>query len=1027
VSTATLLGIVQDSSKASLPAATVKLINIQTGAENDSVTNRDGGFLLNGVLPGAYTLRIERTGFATTQVSGITLNVGDSKTLLIRMKVGSVTESVEVDATGLTLNTTDASVSTVVDRKFVGSVPLNGRSFQDLISMTPGIVTQNPQAASQLGNTQGEFSVNGQQPLANSFLVDGVSANVDSGLVTGASRLVGTGSAAGSTALGTTQSLVPLDALEEFRVLSSTYSAEYGRTPGGQFSFLTRSGTNTMHGSLFLYFRNSEFDSNDWFTGAQYFVPALYSQNDFGGTLGGPVVLPKLYDGHDKTFFFLSYEGLYLSQPTPQIFQYVPASEVVNAAPAALAPVFQTFPASYPEILDAAGNPTGLAELIFYGYALPSQVNATSIRIDHIFSPGMSGFLRYGDTPSYSQTRQLFSLTANRVHTQTFTLGVANQISATMSNEFRAGYAENSSQVDTRSQPFFPSGLPINLNTAIGIPASDSPVSSEAYIHIVGVGDTESRTDEGAGALHQWNLRDTFSIQTGNHLLKFGIDQRHIASTLNPPALSVEADFFDRASMVNNLTSDVVITRAQDASPTLEEFSAFSEDEWKVSKSLNLSLGLRWEVNPPPKGANGKDAYTVLGDVNSPSTLNLAPRGTPLWHTSWYNFAPRLGAAWIADSKPDRELVLRAGGGVFFDTGTQPSLGAFNGIGFDSSVSSQNTPLPVTQSQLDFSTAVVPPYTNTTVFAFPSHLQLPYSFQWNVGLEKALDRNQSLTVSYVGANGHRLLQEQRRNVSQSNPTFGDVYYFPGGITSSYQALQMKFQRAMSRGLQALVSYTWAHALDYGSTDPAFPLVRGDSDLDVRQNLEAAASWNLPPPPGNRLVKSLFGNWSLDGRLIARTAFPVNLSGNMFFDAVTGTTYYNGVNLVPNRPLYLHGIGYPGGRMFNGGPNEANPAFMLPDGMEPGDAPRNFLRGFDATQVNLAARRQFHLHDRLSFYFGAEIFNLLNHPNFGYVDPYLTDALFGQSTKMLYQSFGATGSLYQQGGPRSMQFELKLVF
>ena len=327
VSTATLLGIVQDSTKASLPAATVKLINIQTGAENDSVTNRDGGFLLYGVLPGAYTLRIERTGFAMTQVNGITLNVGDSKTLLIRMKVGSVTESVEVDASGLTLNTTDASVSTVVDRKFVGSVPLNGRSFQDLISMTPGIVTQNPQAASQLGNTQGEFSVNGQQPLANSFLVDGVSANVDTGVVSGATRLVGTGSAAGSTALGTTQSLVPLDALEEFRVLSSTYSAEYGRTPGGQFSFLTRSGSNTMHGSLFLYFRNSEFDANDWFTQAQFFRLALYSQNDFGGTFGGPIVIPGVYRGNDKTFFFLSYEGLYLSSRRPRLFNMSPPSQ----------------------------------------------------------------------------------------------------------------------------------------------------------------------------------------------------------------------------------------------------------------------------------------------------------------------------------------------------------------------------------------------------------------------------------------------------------------------------------------------------------------------------------------------------------------------------------------------------------------------------------------------------------------------------------------------------------------------------
>ena len=538
VSTATLLGIVQDSTKASLPAATVKLINIQTGAENDSVTNRDGGFLLNGVLPGAYTLRIARDGFATTQVSGITLNVGDSKALLIRMKVGSVTESVEVDASGLTLNTTDASVNTVVDRKFVGSVPLNGRSFQDLISMTPGIVTQNPQAASQLGNTQGEFSVNGQQPLTNSFLVDGVSANVDTGVVSGATRLVGTGSAAGSTALGTTQSLVPLDALEEFRVLSSTYSAEYGRTPGGQFSFLTRSGTNTIHGSLFLYFRNSEFDSNDWFTQAQFFRPALYSQNDFGGTLGGPVVLPGIYNGHDRTFFFLSYEGLYLSQPTPQTFQYVPASEVEDMAPLALDPVLLSFPVDEPEIVDAAGNPTGLAYSLVQGYALPSHVNATSIRLDHNFSPKLSGFVRYGDTPSYSQTRQLYSLTANRVDTQTFTLGATGQISTTSSNEFRLGYSRNSSNVGTRTQSFFDDYPPLNLNTAIGIPASYSPVSSEAYIHIVGVGDTASSTDQASGSLHQWNLRDTFSIQTGNHLLKFGIDQRHIAlNTQSPRAI----------------------------------------------------------------------------------------------------------------------------------------------------------------------------------------------------------------------------------------------------------------------------------------------------------------------------------------------------------------------------------------------------------------------------------------------------------------------------------------------------------
>ena len=267
VSTATVSGVVQDSSKASIPGANVKLINTQTGAENDATTSHDGGFVLPGVIPGAYTLQIEREGFTTTQFRGIILEVGDTKNLLIRLKVGPVAESVTVDARGLTLNSTDGAVSTVVDRKLAEAVPLNGRTFQDLISMTPGIVTQNPQAAGRRSETQGDFSVNGQRPESNSFFVDGISADSNGGVISGRSRTFSTGSAAGATALGTTQSLVSVEALQEFRVLTSSYSAEYGRTPGGQFTFLTRSGTNVPHGSLFYNFRSNTFDFSMRLTG----------------------------------------------------------------------------------------------------------------------------------------------------------------------------------------------------------------------------------------------------------------------------------------------------------------------------------------------------------------------------------------------------------------------------------------------------------------------------------------------------------------------------------------------------------------------------------------------------------------------------------------------------------------------------------------------------------------------------------------------------------------------------------------
>ncbi len=1025
VSTANLTGIVQDSSSAHIRDATVKLINVQTGTENDSKTNGDGRFMLPGVIPGPYTLRIERAGFATTQLNELVLNVGDSKNLLIRMKIGSVSESVNVDASGLTINTTDATVSTVVDRKFVSNIPLNGRSFQDLISMTPGIVTPSPQGTGTGSATQGDFSVNGQQLDSNSFYVDGVSANINSGLFTGSARFTIAGSSGGSTALGTTQSLVSVDALQEFRVLSSTYSAEYGRTPGGQFTFLTRSGTNAIHGSLFTYWRGSVFDATDWFTAGLFPNdvprPQYFSQNDFGGTFEAPVVIPGVYDGRSKMFLFVSSEALLLTQPTPPSFYYVPSLAILEETPAPLRSILNYFsaPGSTGEFNDASGKPSGLSSVNFENPSLPALVDSTSIRIDHTLSPKLALFLRYGDTPSHSQTEQLSSLTNNIVRTRTATLGISSQVSANRSNDFRLGFAKNYSSTYTQIAPIF--------NGDFGIPTNSGTARADAYIHIAGVGDSEINTDDTSSSLREWNLRDSFSLEASKHLFKFGIDQRHIASTVTPAALSIEADYFSRQAMADNLASDIVITRRTPANPVLNEFSAFVEGQWRVSKNLTLSTGLRWEVSPPPTGKHGMNAYTATGDILLPESLKLSPRGTPLWRKSWFNLAPRFGAAWMIDDESGREVVVRAGAGIFFDTGNRPALNAFSGMGFAATSYLRDASVPVAPTHLDFPVTPTPPSTNALIFLFPTHLQLPYSAQWNLGVDKAFGKNQLLTISYIGAHGARLLQEQRRNVTQLNPNFGDVSYFPNGLTSNYQALQTKFQRSVSHGVQALVSYTWAHALDYGSTDPLYPLTYGNSDLDIRHNLEAAISWDLPKPRKNQVLKYLLGSWGLDGRLIARTAYPVTLLGNLHSDPLTGDRYFNSVDLLLNRPLYQSKPGYPGGRIINGGPNAVNPAFRIPDGSEQGDAPRNFVRGFNAVQANLALRREMPIYNRLSLQLQAESFNIFNHPNFGYIDPSLSDALFGQATKMLNQSFGPAGSLYQQGGPRSIQFSIKVTF
>jgi hypothetical protein len=727
-----------------------------------------------------------------------------------------------------------------------------------------------------------------------------------------------------------------------------------------------------------------------------------------------------------------------MDQPTPQLFAYTPEicdgspsdylicspSEPNGASypvPSSMVNVLREFPQPLgEEILSATGQPTGLSNTVVSPRTLPSHVNSSSVRLDHNFSPRASIFLRFGNTPSVGRSNQLETETEDQASTHTLTVGAANQLSATRDNEFRLGYG-SSDGVSNTFDLFEPGGS--FLNAALGIPNLSGTVSANAYVHAVGVGDSDSQTNQDANSLRQWNFRDSFSFEQKNHHIKLGADERHLSIGIDPPSFSVLADFFDRNSIVKGEPTDTVITKASPANAVLNQFSAFAEDSWQATKALNLSLGLRWDVNPAPSGG----AYAARGDVSDPLNLQLDPRGTALWRTAWLNFAPRLGAAWIVGGGPGRQLVVRGGAGIFYDTGTQSALDAFTGVGFSTSVHSLNTPIPATASQIDFSTTVAPPYTNAKVFDFPVHLELPYNLQWNIGVEKALGERQSLTVSYVGSEGRRLLQEQRRDVSAVNPNFGDVFFPPPGVTSNYQSLQTKYQRSMSHGIEGIASYTWSHNLDYGSTDPAYPLVRGNSDLDVRQNLEASATWDSSVPKNRFLSRRLFlEGWGTSARLIARTGFPVNLLGNFFFDPDTGLPYYSGVDIIPNRPLYLHGSQYPGGRGFNGGPNATNPAFALPASADPGDAPRNFLRGFNDVQANLAIR-QTHRIAGIDVQFKEECFNIFNHPNFGYIDPYFSDLLFGQSTKMLNQSFGSPGALYDQGGPRALQGSFKVAF
>jgi hypothetical protein len=440
-----------------------------------------------------------------------------------------------------------------------------------------------------------------------------------------------------------------------------------------------------------------------------------------------------------------------------------------------------------------------------------------------------------------------------------------------------------------------------------------------------------------------------------------------------------------------------------------------------------LTYGLRWEVNPPPTGG----LFTVSG-LDNPATMTLAPQGTPLWETTYGNFAPRVGLAYDLSQRRGRETVLRGGFGIFYDLGAGWEVGnAPNGGPNSRSKLVFNVLLPPNPSQVappPFS--LDPPYALTIVF--DPNLQLPRTYQWNFNVEQSLGSNQTISAAYVGATGRRLLRQEQ--LFNPNPNFQRVDVTRSNATSDYNAMQLQFQRRLSRGLQTLASYTWSHSIDTASNDSASNTPsaiidprqdRGPSDFDIRHTFSAAVTYDIPSQNLLGAVGSAFlRNWGIDTIITARSATPVNVVTGT---AILGVADVFRPDLNPGAPLYLDDPTVGGGRRIN------RAAFAIPPAGRQGTLGRNALRGFPMWQVDLALRRQFNLTERVNLQLRAEFFNIFNHPNFADPISPLNNPLFGESVQMLGRSLGGGGAaggfnpLYQVGGPRSVQLALKLVF
>jgi hypothetical protein len=455
----------------------------------------------------------------------------------------------------------------------------------------------------------------------------------------------------------------------------------------------------------------------------------------------------------------------------------------------------------------------------------------------------------------------------------------------------------------------------------------------------------------------------------------------------------------------------------------LENTSAYAQDRWSLGSRLTVTYGLRWDINPAP-GAEDGTHLASWKNVDSLATTVLAPAGTPVYGTQFGNVAPRVGVAYQIDSKS--LWVVRAGWGIFYDLGTGIApilLNFFPNSAFNLQF---GLPLPVpnfASFKPSFSTTVD---ASSPVVVFDPHLEVPRAQQWNVALERALGTDQSMSVSYVGqAGSNQLLAYSERQPTQNLPS-GRIFINNSG-SSDYNALQLQFKRRLSDGLQALASYTWSHAIDTGSDDVTFAVPasiaapktnRGSSDFDVRHSLAATLTYDIPAARKNLFLKEVSKDWSLSTVFEARTGTPIHI----FIDSVTGLgEAQTRPDRVPGMPIWVPDPESGPGKRLNPA------AFVAPSTPREGNLPRNSIYGTSATQFDISLARRFAIVQKIHLGFRADVFNVLNHPNFANPTGRITDSLFGQFTQMLNHGLGGLNPLYQIGGPRSLQLSLRLSF
>jgi Carboxypeptidase regulatory-like domain/TonB-dependent Receptor Plug Domain len=1045
---ASLSGRVTDQSGAAVSAATVTAVNIDIGISRSALTNQNGQYQLFALPVGVYELRVTKDGFAEGIRSGIRLVVGEEARIDVSLRLGRLTEQVKVEGDAPMVSVTTQDISGLVGERQVKDLPLNGRSYDLLLTLNPGIVNFTWEKTGGIGvsnsTTGNNFSVSGNRPQQNLFLLNGVEF---------------TGAAENNMQPGgSSQELLGVDAVREFNVLRDSYSAEYGKRPGGQVIIVTQSGTNQLHGSAYEFLRNNALDAPNYFD--QGSAPP-FQRNQFGGALGGAL-------RRDKTFLFGNYEGLrqHLHQTSAA---FVPDAASRAVAVASVQPLLNLWP------IAPAGAPdfNGIAQ-VFSSPLQTIREDFGTVRLDQIISGRDSLAGVYTIDDGADQTATTLNPNSSDVLTlreQVLSVEETHVFSARTINDARVGYSragyfftgEPTPGTPAATVPGFVLGHPVGA-VVVGGSAASNP---SAQLGLAGSNNGSNLTI----ARNLYTFEDRLTLTRGRHQLSFGAWFQPFQSN-ETIALSQfgQATFTSLQTFLLGTTSTFLYDPAPTEMNWRSLFGAFyAEDIIRVKPNLTLSLGLRDEFTTGWNEAHGRAAnYTFSNGV-----ISSEPHiGSALFATNNAKFLPqpRIGLAW---SPVNNKTVIRAGFGMYNDL--QDALGYRT---------DQNAPFNPTYSikaqtvsglPIDPS-AALPSGALLVPGGVQPDMETPTLISWSLRVQQELSANTSLTVGYVGSHGYHEIIGVDANepfpvvcpaspcpatypatfptalagtpvpagsfyvptAVKANPDIANTWTWFSQGTSNYNALQVDLNRRFSHGMSLRGVYTWSKALDDGDSvngtaaANAPGLVSNPFDLhsdyglatyDVRHIAVISGMYRLPFGHGQAFGGSLEGwrdvaasGWSVNSIVTLQSGFP-------FTPQLSYNPSNNGDTRNPVRPFANPDFTGP---VILGKPSQwFNPAAFLAPANTPGNLGfygnlgRNTLMGPGLGTWDFSVMKETTLHERLGLQFRAEIFNLLNRANFN------TPNLITFTPSGVSGTAGAITSTSTTS--RQIQFGLKLMW